>query len=164
MLPLHEHSVWWVLLIVALALFMVHAMVETTLALMQKPPPRRRNPHSAQQVRASILALDDDEHPFTISERSPGWADIEWDPFAGLDLADPTRYRLTTRYRSRFLIDGERREVRLWESIRTTGFYYGFSGPSLRFGGAVSFYWGIVTGPWIGKAVEIVPGFPPRIG
>ncbi len=90
---------------------------------------------------------------------------VEW------DVAPPDwRGRYATvwysdMYRLRLLLDEGRREVRVYESISSFYFMWGFDGWRLRIAGGVTF----LAGPldlrrWRGKAFGMTRLFPPRAG
>jgi len=60
--PLIEQSLWWLIPYAVLILFMVYAMMECTVTLLQRPPANRK-PVAGTELRRRLLALNKPDHP-----------------------------------------------------------------------------------------------------
>jgi hypothetical protein len=119
-----EQSLWWLVPFVLLILLMVHAMMEFTVSLLVQRPTRRRS-ITADELRQRLLALDDPDRPYRLTEGTD--CDLE----IVADLAEPpppARFAISdgdSRYRLRLLLDEQCHELRL---NQVTHSYYYFLG------------------------------------
>lgn len=158
-----EQSLWWIVPAFLIAGFMVFAMMEFTAALLVKPS-RRSSRTGAAELKRRLLALNGEERPYRVVEGKTSDLELAWDVVDASWYELFAKVKLTTRYRARMLLDEERREVRWYESLRSSNFFLGFEGWKARFN--FSFYYrsGYLNVLWSGLAYGILPGFPPRIG
>lgn len=163
--PLVEQSLWWLLPAVLLALFMVHAMVMFTAALLLKRPRPRHQPLTAAELGERLLALNQD--PGLPAKLAPGRdcdftldcqpVDASWNELFA-------KVKLTTHYRARLLLDEAAGEARWNELLRGSNFFLGFDGWVPRFQMSIWCFMGITSITWTGRAYGLTQGFPPRIG
>lgn len=158
-----EQSLWWIVPAFLIAGFMVFAMMEFTAALLVKRP-RRRSGVPAAVLRERLLALNSDEKPYRVVAGETSDLELEWDVVDATWYELFARVKLTTVYRARMLLDEARREVRWYETLRSSNVFLGFEGWKAKFN--FSFYYrsGYLNVLWSGLAYGILPGFPPRIG
>ena len=163
--PLIEQSLWWLLPGALFSLFMVHAMVMFTAALLTKRPRPRQQPLTADELRARLLELNDDRR--LMAKLAPG---RDCDFTLDCKPVDASWYELyshvkfTTHYRARLLLDEATHEGRWNELMRGSNFFLGFDGWIPRFQMSFWFFMGIASVNWTGRAYGLLPGFPPRIG
>src|SRR3990172_6598482 len=102
--PLIEQSLWWLLPGALFSLFMVHAMVMFTAALLTKRPRARNQPLTADELRARLLELNDDRRlmaklapgrdcDFTLDCKPVKAPGNDWTPTSSLTPTSPGRRR-----------------------------------------------------------------------
>ena len=159
-----QQSVWWILPYVLLMVLIVFAMMEFTISLLVKRPRVRRQPLSRDELLQQLLALNEGHRPYRLATRKDSDLELHW------DVVDPTwrqnyaRVRLSTVYHARLLLDEEHHELRIFEILRSSGFFFGFDGWVPRINPYFHLQSGFINGAWSGRAYGILPGFPPRIG
>lgn len=161
--PLLEQNLLWIVPYALLMLLMVHAMMEFTVSLLVKRAPARRDPASAAELRQRLQALSETLQGCRLVEGQDCDLEVVWDLVAGWRQRF-TRVKMTTHYRVRLLLDEPRLELRVNEYLRSSNFFLGFDGWVPRFNWNIFFFSGFVSGVWAGRAYNILPGFPPRIG
>src|SRR3989338_3052784 len=127
--PLIEQSLWWLLPGALFSLFMVHAMVMFTAALLTKRPRARNQPLTADELRARLLELNDDRR--LMAKLAPGRDcdfTLDCNPAATSwsELYSPVKF--TPPYRARLLLDEATREASWNELMRGSNFFLGFDG------------------------------------
>lgn len=163
-MPLIEQSLWWLLPGVVLILFMSLAMMELTASLLVREPRWRGRPAAPEELRRRLTELGGEQAAYRVVEAPDGSLELRW------QVVDATWYelfaqvKLTAVYRARMALDEERRELRWYESIRSSSFFLGFQHGRPRFNASFTYRGGYVDMLWAGRAYGILPGFPPRIG
>jgi hypothetical protein len=165
-MPRVEDSLLWLIPGLFLALFMVHAMMQFTMALVTKSQRSGQQPVGEEELPRRLLAIRPAGGAYQVRSTNSGDITIDW------QLVDPSwheRYakvKISSKYTVRFFLDERRQEVRLYEHIRTASFFVGLDDPGLRprFTFPLSFFAGPMEAVWSGTAYGILPGFLPRIG
>ena len=148
---------------VALAFFMVFAMMECVAAFLARPS-HRSHASTREALLARLLALNGDGLPYRVEPGGTADLEIVFDPVRPAWRAQFGRVKLTTSYRARLLLDPERRQVRWFEMVAARSCFIGFDSFRPRFSWGVWAFAGYIDVRWTGWAYGILPGFPPRIG
>ena len=134
-----EQSLWWLVPYVFLMLVMLHAMMEFTVSLLARPPWSQRKPIAPDQLRARLLALDRPDQAYRLVEGRDCDLEIYWETS---QTPPPGRFAIATgadRGRLRFLLDGQRHELRMHQSTQSHGLFLGLVGWLPRLAGYYSF-------------------------
>ncbi|MBI4466185.1 MAG: hypothetical protein HY656_01995 [Acidobacteria bacterium] len=162
--PPTDQSLWWLLPGALLSLFLVHAMVEFTAALLAKRPRPRTQPLTAEELRERLFELNDRRLPVRLVPGRDCDFELHCDPVEDSWYEPFARVRFTTYYRARLLLDESTREARWNELMRGSNFFLGFDGWVPRFQFSFWFFMGLGNFVWYGRAYGLRPGFPPQIG
>jgi hypothetical protein len=163
-MPLVEQSVLWLIPGLALALFMVYAMMECTVALLDAAPKPSSRLVNGAELRANLLALNEPGAPYRIVEHADVGMLVHWDPTDLAWRAAFARVTLSTVYGARMLIDDTRREVRWYEWVRTGSLFIGVDESRPRFNFPLYYLAGdLAVAAYSGLAYGIGPGWWPAI-
>lgn len=153
----------WLLPVVPLALFVVHAMMLFAMSWLATAPRRAKRRLTAVELRAKLAAQGGPERAWWLEPASNRDFNARWQVVDDEWRQQFDRVCLDSIYSLRFLLDEERHEVRQQESIRSTYFFAGREGLKWRFRFAMSYFAGPMGGRWTGRAYGISRLWPPTI-
>jgi hypothetical protein len=129
-----EQNVLWAVPGVILALFMVYAMMEYTVVLIDGEPRPRPGPFvTAAELRRRLLTLNEPGAPHRLAEHADIGMLVHWDPVDPAWRAKFAYIKLSDAYGVRMLFDETRREARWYEWSRTSNIFVGVDGARPRF-------------------------------
>jgi hypothetical protein len=132
-----EQSAWWLLPYVLLMLVMLHAMMEFSVALLVKRPANRK-PVALEELRRRLLALDKADLPHPLVEGEDCDLEMKW----SYEDTRRGRFALSRQASSshlRFLLDEQRRELRMHQTDSGSSFFVGLQGWLPRLQGSAGF-------------------------
>ena len=162
--PLGEISLWFVVPLFVIAIFMLEAMMQCTLALVMGKPRQWKQHATADELRAKLLALTTPGQPWRIEPGTDCDLRLVWDALDAEWRAQWRTVKLSVIYDARLLLDEVRHELRINEHVRTANTFVGFTGWSLVASWRWSASWGIVEGSWAGVAYGMRHTRWPRVG
>jgi hypothetical protein len=121
-----DQSLWWLVPYAVLILVMVYAVMEFTVALLQRPPANRK-PVAGDELRRRLLALNEPNNPHPLIVGQDCDLEIRWEH----EDIRRSRFALSRHSRSshvRLLLDEQRHELRMNQVDSGSGFFLGLEG------------------------------------